>query len=281
MSPSRLHQDLRHTAFAPLDTAGRAETVERRLAEAIAFGLIAPGDQLPSEAELSRQFGVATVTLREALAALRERGLIETRRGRGGGTFVRARIDDPAFHLSSASLDGLRDLGDYAAAIAGQAAALAAARRLEADLERLAGHIESLATAQTMIECQLADRRFHVEISACAQSTRLTSEEISLQGELGPLIAVTGLLRGRSRHDRRPAQRDPRGDPSPGRDAGARNGRAARSPPDRELPRPPHRARGATVRPPGAVGVARGRRPRARSPGRDPGRGVRIDRRDT
>ena len=45
-------------------------------------------DQLPSERELTMQYGIAYGTLRRAMEVLRERGLILTRQGRG--TFVAA-----------------------------------------------------------------------------------------------------------------------------------------------------------------------------------------------
>ena len=62
--------------FAPLDDgAVRSDAVVRRLAGAIALGLIADGEQLPPEAELATSLRVAVVTLREALADLRRRGL--------------------------------------------------------------------------------------------------------------------------------------------------------------------------------------------------------------
>lgn len=48
------------------------------------------GDRLPSERELVEEFGVARMTVRSALEVLQSEGLIERRRGRGGGTFVRA-----------------------------------------------------------------------------------------------------------------------------------------------------------------------------------------------
>ena len=57
-------------------TSGRAEQVAQRLGEAIRLGLILDGERLPSEVQLSEQLGIATVTLREALATLREQGLI-------------------------------------------------------------------------------------------------------------------------------------------------------------------------------------------------------------
>ena len=78
----------RKAVFAPVDSRARVEAVVRRIGDAIELGLLADGEQLPGETELAVQLGVSTVTLREALMALRQQGLVVTRRGRGGGSFV-------------------------------------------------------------------------------------------------------------------------------------------------------------------------------------------------
>ncbi len=52
----------------------------------LAAGSYAPGDRLPSEIELSEQWGISRPTLREALRLLEEEGLIVRRHG--VGTFV-------------------------------------------------------------------------------------------------------------------------------------------------------------------------------------------------
>jgi DNA-binding GntR family transcriptional regulator len=46
-------------------------------------GKLAPDTRLPSEAELSQQYGVARVTVRRAIAQLRQRGKVVTVHGRG------------------------------------------------------------------------------------------------------------------------------------------------------------------------------------------------------
>ncbi len=46
-------------------------------------GTLAPDTRLPSELELSQQYGVARITVRRAMAELRERGKIVTVQGRG------------------------------------------------------------------------------------------------------------------------------------------------------------------------------------------------------
>ena len=75
----------------------------QRITEAIHLGLLADGEQLPVEVELARQFGVAPMTVREALAELRDQGLVETRRGRTGGSFVRRPAGPPSSTSGSGS----------------------------------------------------------------------------------------------------------------------------------------------------------------------------------
>ena len=132
----------RNTAFIRLRQEGRTDEVARRLVEAIELGMFAEGQQLPSEWELALQLGVATVTLREALVVLRQRGLIETRRGRNGGSFVCAPGELPAAlllqRLRDMSGPDLRDLGDEQTAISGTAARLAAKRSSPEQQARIA-----------------------------------------------------------------------------------------------------------------------------------------------
>ena len=61
--------------------------IEERLAERIESGTLAPGEQLPPERELAESLSVSRMTVRQALASLAARGLVE--RGVGRGTFVR------------------------------------------------------------------------------------------------------------------------------------------------------------------------------------------------
>ena len=55
---------------------------------AILAGKLKPGDRLPPERELMEQFQVSKQTLRESLRALEHGGLIEVRKGVGGGAFI-------------------------------------------------------------------------------------------------------------------------------------------------------------------------------------------------
>jgi len=182
----------RQAVFAPLDDgAGRSEAVVRRLGSAIALGLIADGEQLPAESELATSLGVATVTLREALSDLRRRGLVQTRRGRGGGSFVR--VSEPALtaltkrRVRELGSTDLRELGEFHAAVAGTAARLAAERATSAEIDRLNAAVGRYAEASTNAARRRTEGRYYIEMAAAAQSVRLTRQEIELQSELAEL----------------------------------------------------------------------------------------------
>ncbi len=63
-----------------------------RVAEEIKSWLVAqnmaPGDRLPNEQEMIARFGMSKGTIREAMRILEAQGLVKTRTGPGGGSFV-------------------------------------------------------------------------------------------------------------------------------------------------------------------------------------------------
>jgi DNA-binding FadR family transcriptional regulator len=187
-----LSGDARRAVFAPLDDGAlRSEAVVRRVGSAIALGLLGDGEQLPSETGLATMLNVSTVTLREALAELRELGLVETRRGRGGGSFVRSSEDALAEladeRLAELGTADLRELGDMHGAVAAAAARLAAGRASPREFARLRDIVDRLAADATVTGQRRADGRYYVEMAACAQSVRLTMQEMDLHLELGQL----------------------------------------------------------------------------------------------
>lgn len=66
-----------------------AELVARELRNRIVYEQLPEGTRLPTEAELTDAFDVGRASVREALRLLEHDGLVELRRGVGGGTFVR------------------------------------------------------------------------------------------------------------------------------------------------------------------------------------------------
>lgn len=103
MSSTRLGQDER----LPLYQRLRDEIAAR-----IAAGDWLPGELIPTEAELTQRYGVATGTVRKAVDTLVNEGLLQRRQGRG--TFVRRPSFDSSFmrffRQKTGSRDGTREV---------------------------------------------------------------------------------------------------------------------------------------------------------------------------
>ncbi|MFC9334578.1 FadR/GntR family transcriptional regulator [Arthrobacter sp. NPDC057009] len=167
---------------------GRADQVSYQIETAILMGILTEGDRLPTESVLAAELGISPITLRQSLAALRTKGLIETSRGRSGGSVIRRQIEFTDSQLQDklrdTSTETLRDLGDLGAAISSMSARLAASRADPQNVE----HLEDLAKRHRDAEDARArrrmDSRFHVAVSIAAQSSKLTSVALQLEAEL-------------------------------------------------------------------------------------------------
>jgi len=80
------------TSGRPLHHPQRYERVADHLAGEVRCGTLAPGERLPSERDLARRLGVGRSSVREAIAALQLRGIVETRHG--AGSFITAVATD-------------------------------------------------------------------------------------------------------------------------------------------------------------------------------------------
>lgn len=65
------------------------EEISDQIRESIYLGALIPGAKLPSERELSNQFGTGRMVVREALRTLEQSGLIHIRHGSTGGAFIK------------------------------------------------------------------------------------------------------------------------------------------------------------------------------------------------
>ncbi|PTT68996.1 FadR/GntR family transcriptional regulator [Arthrobacter sp. HMWF013] len=179
---------------------GRAEQVSYQLETAILMGILTEGDRLPTESVLAAELGISPITLRQSLAALRTKGLIETSRGRSGGSVIRRQIeltDTQLQHkLKETSTEALRDLGDLGAAIASMSARLAADRADPQNVEHLQGLVQLHRDTIDDRARRRMDSRFHVAISIAAQSSRLTSAALQLEAELMTLWWGVPVLPG-------------------------------------------------------------------------------------
>jgi GntR family transcriptional repressor for pyruvate dehydrogenase complex len=95
--------------FEPIETPKRHfELIEASIRREIYNGSLVPGQKLPNEFELARQFNVGRSAVREALKVLELAGLLVVRRGYNGGTFVAP----PDFEEASESITLTFRLGE-------------------------------------------------------------------------------------------------------------------------------------------------------------------------
>src|SRR3954469_3135499 len=79
-------------AFAPVSTRRTFEEAVEQIADKVRSGELHVGDRLPPERELAAQMRISRPTLREAVKALAEAGVLEVRRGQSGGIFVASEL---------------------------------------------------------------------------------------------------------------------------------------------------------------------------------------------
>ncbi|MCB5291982.1 FadR/GntR family transcriptional regulator [Arthrobacter sp. SO3] len=191
LAPQPSSRGARAAVFAQLSGAGRSEQVAQRLIDAILLGVLTPGDRLPSEAELAQRFGVALVTAREALSAMRDAGLVETRRGREGGSFVLPVSRTPEA-LLWARLRGMarvdiEDSAVYFGVLSAGCTERAAELASDEESARLRLWLEN-ADFATVSDAARNAGGFYLEIAVISQSPRLVREQIRLQAEFGSLL---------------------------------------------------------------------------------------------
>ncbi|SRR5580765_2004638 len=183
--------------------AGNAfEATVEQLATAIRLGVFTKDELLPPERELSERLGVSRNTLREAIAALRDSGLVATRRGRGGGTVVTYAGQEPGTaDLPVRTGAALRDALDFRRVVEPGAAALAATRALAADqrgwLLESARHARD---APDNAAHRLADSRFHLAVATLSASPMLIEAVTRAQAALGEMLGAIPVLRRNIEH---------------------------------------------------------------------------------
>lgn len=126
-------------AYSKIRQPKLSDAIEQHLESLILEGTLRPGEKLPPERELAKQFDVSRPSLREAIQRLEAKGLLLRRQG--GGTFVQKSLwqslSDPLVELLSEHPESQFDLLETRHALEGVAAYYAALRGTEEDLQRI------------------------------------------------------------------------------------------------------------------------------------------------
>ncbi|MDQ1742680.1 MAG: GntR family transcriptional regulator, transcriptional repressor for pyruvate dehydrogenase complex [Pseudonocardiales bacterium] len=182
----------------PLSDAAAFDSTVQRLSAVIRLGVFVHGEQLPPERELAVRLGVSRVNLREAIAALRESGMVQTRRGRGGGTTI-TYDGNPVRPLTPAEPDGHRalivDALNFRRVVEPGAAYLAAGTELAGDQrDWLAGFEDQVRAAGNGSAHRIADSRLHLAIAALSGSPMLIEAVVRVQSSLDDVLGRLPLL---------------------------------------------------------------------------------------
>lgn len=179
------------------------ESCVEQLATAIRLGVFPLGAALPPERELAERMGVSRATLREAIAGLRAADMVQTTRGRGGGTVVSFQPATPGSNAEG-DVDGiaarrgeLLDSLVFRRMVEPGACHLAATRKLSAnDKMLLTTALAEVDGATDPIEHRQADSRLHLAIASVSGSPMtvraVTDVQICLHDMLQaiPVLAV-------------------------------------------------------------------------------------------
>lgn len=140
------------------------------ISDRIETGLYGVGDRLPSEQEMTKEFGVSRTVVREAIASLRASGLVTTAQGRGA--FVVRREAPDAFRIESGTLPLIQEIIailELRIAVESEAAMLAAQRRTDAHLAAMEATIVDMRTAIAAgDDATHSDMLFHRHIAEAA-----------------------------------------------------------------------------------------------------------------
>ena len=178
---------------APLPTTTLVVKVADALRARMSKGHHKPGDRLPSEAQLTQEFGVSRTVVREAIAALRSDGLVEPRQG--AGVFVLAptlATRRPFQNVDLARVSSLIEMLELRTAVEGDAAALAALRRSPGQEEKIIEAFDAFRTSSAEGRPSAeADFAFHLAIAQATNNPRFAEFLQMLGPTLIPRRAVT------------------------------------------------------------------------------------------
>nr|WP_030669549.1 FCD domain-containing protein [Streptomyces rimosus] len=180
----------------PVRAGNGFEEALEQILQIVRLGLVPGGERLPAERELAERLHISRVTLREVLKVLQDEGLVESRRGRYGGTFVRPRrqnADEDELRRRIGKVD-VEDTLRFREVLEVGAAGLCAAHGLDdAQARRLR---EALAATH---DAPLADYRrrdtlLHLTLAELAGSPSLAAQYAAVRAGVNELLDCIPLL---------------------------------------------------------------------------------------
>jgi DNA-binding FadR family transcriptional regulator len=197
MASLALDRELKDSANPPvLRERGDAETLRVMLQGELQAGRWQEGERLPTERELGERYGMARNTVRRALQALEEQGLIARFVGRGTFRTAKGALPPATAADTSDAIAGASpaDILECRLAFEPELASLVVARASQADLNRMEQCLRGGEAAQDVGEFEVWDGALHDAIAVATRNqaviamTRLLGK-VRLQAEWGQLKA--------------------------------------------------------------------------------------------
>ena len=162
------------SAFRHVTSKHISDFVLEQLEEAIFLKEILPDEQLPPERELAQMFNASRMVVREAIAELERRGLVEKRLGAKGGTFVLP-IAHKALEYAKEQIvqkkEQLKELLEFRSIIEPEAAGLAAEKISDQELRDLRRILDNSLQECTREQYRSLDVKFHLLIAHAARNS--------------------------------------------------------------------------------------------------------------
>ncbi|MGI5354243.1 FadR/GntR family transcriptional regulator [Streptomyces sp. CA-252508] len=198
-NPGRAPGDRLDPVLRPVRAGNGFEEALEQILQVVRLGLVPGGERLPAERELAERMGISRVTLREVLKVLQEQGLVESRRGRYGGTFVLRRDRAPGdsgeaeLRRRIASVD-VEDTLRFREVLEVGAAGLCAAHGLpEAGAERLRTALRATHDAR-LEDYRRQDTLLHLTLAELSGSPTLTAQYAAVRASVNDLLDCIPLL---------------------------------------------------------------------------------------
>lgn len=151
-----------------------ASKISAALRHDLVSGVFRPGDRLPSESTLTREYSVSRTVVREAIAILRADGLVEARKGAGVFALEMPReVERPFNDLATQRISSVIELLELRTVFEVESAALAALRRSAAQIEEIhEAHRIVWQCLKDGAPTRDADFNLHLAIAEATQNRR-------------------------------------------------------------------------------------------------------------
>ncbi len=135
--------------------------------EEIFTGKFSSGEKLPAERELAKKYETGRPTIREAIRALENMGLVETRYGAGSfvANNIHKVISDSLRAITYVNSAPLIDILEFREMFEFESVRLAALRRTDDQIKEMEELLIDIENADSILEFQELDNRFHILIS--------------------------------------------------------------------------------------------------------------------